>query len=53
MRMADLERAAIAVALRAARGNRRRAAKALGIGERTLYRKLKEYHLQGDASPPT
>ncbi|MDO8667282.1 MAG: helix-turn-helix domain-containing protein, partial [Gemmatimonadales bacterium] len=53
MRMADVERAAIAAALRATRGNRRKAAEALGIGERTLYRKLKEYHLEGDASSPT
>jgi len=46
MKMADVERAAIAAALKATRGNRRRAAEALGIGERTLYRKLKEYHLE-------
>ena len=45
MKMADVERAAIAAALRATRGNRRKAAETLGIGERTLYRKLKEYHL--------
>ena len=45
MKMADVERAAIAAALKATRGNRRRAAETLGIGERTLYRKLKEYHL--------
>ena len=46
MKMADVERAAIASALRATRGNRRKAAEMLGIGERTLYRKLKEYHLE-------
>jgi DNA-binding NtrC family response regulator len=46
MKMADVERAAIAAALRATRGNRRKAAETLGIGERTLYRKLKEYHLE-------
>jgi DNA-binding NtrC family response regulator len=46
MRMADVERAAIAAALKASRGNRRKAAEALGIGERTLYRKLKEYQLE-------
>jgi len=45
MRMADVERAAISAALKATRGNRRKAAEMLGIGERTLYRKLKEYHL--------
>ena len=49
MKMADVERAAIAAALRASRGNRRKAAETLGIGERTLYRKLKEYHLDEDA----
>ncbi|CAN5210955.1 hypothetical protein BH20GEM2_BH20GEM2_11700 [soil metagenome] len=45
MTMRDLEREAIAVALGEADGNRRRAAERLGIGERTLYRKLKEYDL--------
>ncbi|HEX8431409.1 MAG TPA: helix-turn-helix domain-containing protein, partial [Longimicrobium sp.] len=44
--MSDLEREAIVAALREARGNRRRAAEMLDIGERTLYRKLKEYHLE-------
>jgi DNA-binding NtrC family response regulator len=43
--MADMEREAISAALLHSRGNRRRAAEMLGIGERTLYRKLKEYHL--------
>ncbi|HEX5725551.1 MAG TPA: sigma-54 dependent transcriptional regulator [Longimicrobiaceae bacterium] len=46
MTMQDLEREAIGAALREARGNRRRAAEMLGIGERTLYRKLKEYQLE-------
>ena len=45
MTMADVERAAIEGALKETRGNRRRAAEILGIGERTLYRKLKEYAL--------
>ena len=45
MRMADIERAAIIAALRETRGNRRKAADQLGIGERTLYRKLKEYEI--------
>ena len=40
--MAEIERRAIAAALRESRGNRRKAASMLGIGERTLYRKLKE-----------
>ena len=42
MSMSDVERAAIDAALRETRGNRRKAAETLGIGERTLYRKLKE-----------
>jgi DNA-binding NtrC family response regulator len=45
MTMADVERAAIEAALKETRGNRRKAADVLGIGERTLYRKLKEYQL--------
>jgi DNA-binding NtrC family response regulator len=45
MTMADVERAAIEAALREWHGNRRQAAQALGIGERTLYRKIKEFNL--------
>jgi DNA-binding NtrC family response regulator len=45
MTMADVERAAIDAALRETHGNRRKAAEILGIGERTLYRKLKEFAL--------
>ena len=45
MTMAEIERAAIEAALRETRGNRRKAAEILDIGERTLYRKLKEYGL--------
>ncbi len=45
MTMADVERAAIEAALAETDGNRRRAAERLGIGERTLYRKIKEYGL--------
>jgi DNA-binding NtrC family response regulator len=45
MTMADVEKAAIEAALRESRGNRRRAAEVLGIGERTLYRKIKTYRL--------
>jgi DNA-binding NtrC family response regulator len=45
MSMADVERVAIEAALRETRGNRRKAAEVLGIGERTLYRKLKTYAL--------
>jgi DNA-binding NtrC family response regulator len=40
-----LERTAIKEALNRAAGNRRRAADSLGISERTLYRKIKEYGL--------
>jgi DNA-binding NtrC family response regulator len=45
MTMAEIERLAIESTLRETRGNRRRAAEMLGIGERTLYRKLNEYQL--------
>ncbi len=45
MTMAEVERATIEAALRETRGKRRSAAKKLGIGERTLYRKIKEYGL--------
>ncbi|MBX3173543.1 MAG: sigma-54-dependent Fis family transcriptional regulator [Gemmatimonadaceae bacterium] len=45
MTMAEIERAAIVAALRETRGNRRKAAEILAIGERTLYRKLKEYQV--------
>ena len=45
MTMADIERTAIELALRETHGNRRRAAEMLGIGERTLYRKIKEYRM--------
>ena len=43
MTMAEIERAAIEAALRDTRGNRRKAAEVLDIGERTLYRKLRDY----------
>jgi DNA-binding NtrC family response regulator len=39
----DVERALIERTLARVRGNRKRAAKMLGIGERTLYRRMKEY----------
>lgn len=48
MTMAEIERAAIEVALRETRGNRRKAAEMLQIGERTLYRKLREYQVPVD-----
>jgi DNA-binding NtrC family response regulator len=43
--MEEMERELIARTLREVGGNRRRAAKLLGIGERTLYRKLDKYGL--------
>ena len=45
MSLEDLEKEAIARTLASVDGNRRRAADMLGIGERTLYRKLKQYGL--------
>jgi DNA-binding NtrC family response regulator len=45
MTMAQIERAAIEATLRETRGNRRKAAELLGIGERTMYRKLRDYQL--------
>jgi DNA-binding NtrC family response regulator len=44
--LATLERHAIEKALRRTHGNRREAAKLLGISERTLYRKIDEYSLE-------
>jgi two-component system response regulator HydG len=45
MSMAQIEREVIRHTLKANEGNRERTSKVLGIGERTLYRKLKEYGL--------
>ncbi|MCA9299747.1 MAG: hypothetical protein KDA28_11805, partial [Phycisphaerales bacterium] len=42
----QIEKRAIRETLRLTGGNRERAAKLLGIGERTLYRKLREYGLR-------
>lgn len=44
--LADIERWAIEQTLRLTGGNREDASRILGIGARTLYRKLKEYDLQ-------
>jgi DNA-binding NtrC family response regulator len=44
-KMSEIERAVIEAALKETKGNRRRAAEMLGIGERTLYRKIKEYRM--------
>jgi two-component system, NtrC family, response regulator HydG len=43
--LASAEKALIEATLRQFDGNRRRTAAQLGIGERTLYRKLKQYGL--------
>jgi len=45
MTMAEVEKRAIEAALEEYRGNRRKAAEVLGIGERTLYRKIKAFGL--------
>ena len=45
MTMEEMERQAIAAALREVEGNRRKAAELLGIGERTLYRKIEKFNL--------
>lgn len=45
--LADMEKQYIAKALDKHGGRRRDAARELGISERTLYRKIKEYELQG------
>jgi len=42
----DLEKVHIAKVLKQVSGNRRKAAKILGIGERTLYRKIDKYNLK-------
>jgi two-component system response regulator HydG len=44
--LAQLEKKAIEETLASVQGNREQAAKILGIGERTLYRKIKEYGLK-------
>jgi DNA-binding NtrC family response regulator len=43
--MEQMERSLIEQALAESKGNRKEAARKLGIGERTLYRKLKKYNL--------
>ncbi len=45
MTMAEMECEAIISTLKSVAGNRRKAAERLQIGERTLYRKLKEYDI--------
>jgi len=48
-RLQELERKAITEALAATGGDRARAAKILGIGKTTIYRKLKEYGFEEEA----
>ena len=45
MPLNEIERQAIIDTLAKTGNNREKAAKLLGIGERTLYRKIKEYNL--------
>jgi two-component system response regulator HydG len=45
IRLEQIEKEAIKKTLDMVQGNREHAAKLLGIGERTLYRKIKEYGL--------
>ncbi len=46
MTMEEIEREAIVAVLRQTGGNRRKAAQALGIGERTIYRKIRKYRIE-------
>jgi DNA-binding NtrC family response regulator len=45
IKLRDVEREQILRTLQENHGNRRKTARDLGIGERTLYRKLKEYEI--------
>jgi len=46
MTMEEMEEEAIQAVLEEVGGNRRKAAERLGIGERTLYRKIKKFGLE-------
>jgi two-component system response regulator HydG len=48
--MDEIERWAIEQTLKLTNGNREEAARILGIGARTLYRKLEKYQSQGDTA---
>ncbi len=52
LRLVDMERRLVVKALERHKWNRRAAAQALGISERTLYRKITEYSLDGDDREP-
>src|ERR1700720_1644255 len=47
----ELERRAILRTLRETAGDKLQAARILGIGKTTLYRKLKQYHLEAEGNP--
>ena len=49
--MAAMEKQAILTALKQTNNDKRMAAKLLGIGKTTLYRKLKEYDVLSDLEP--
>jgi DNA-binding NtrC family response regulator len=49
--MAAMEKQAILTALKETNNDKRMAAKLLGIGKTTLYRKLKQYHVLSDQEP--
>lgn len=48
MNLNDLGRQMLEKALERNNGNRKKAAQELGISDRTLYRRLKQYGLNGD-----
>jgi DNA-binding NtrC family response regulator len=54
LKLDEIERVLVTNTLRDVGGNRERAAALLGISERTLYRKIREYGLSGPApeAPP-
>lgn len=51
LRLVDMERRLVEKALERHKWSRRAAAQSLGISERTLYRKITEYALDGDGEP--
>jgi two-component system response regulator HydG len=51
--LVELERRAILHTLRQTAGDKLAAARILGIGKTTLYRKLKQYHLEGEGRTAT
>ena len=52
MTLEDMERDVIAAVLDSVEWNRRQAAEILGIGERTLYRKVRKYGLEEEVGDP-